>query len=297
MFLHWCYEAVRRDGTIEFQVSDVAGYLDESYYTVRKWWSLVKDGPWFVEVVDRGKRGFRIRMADDWLEWRGFKSQSNDDEMHDRASNDSNSPTEIAVKSPSNENEMHNPVFDASGIKVLHSDQGSEEDSSPLPLAASGKPASKQAKQRKPRTKPEHPPAPIAIREAIAKGSQIDLKTSTQASIIQVNTAARSIWYECRRDEWDEEETIKRIRWAGRWIRKTQYPYSAQPEQRISPSKLVDLFSAAIEAYETEHTNGRLGTHQQARNGVVRDTGPPGEPERPAGSAERGKLRRARVDW
>lgn len=118
VFLHWCYEAVRRDGTIEFQINDVAGYLEESYYTVRKWWSLVKDGPWFAEVTDRGKLGFRVRMADDWIEWRIFNSPSSNDQMHDYAFQSD----EIVVNSFSNENEMPNRVFQAPAYKVLHDD-------------------------------------------------------------------------------------------------------------------------------------------------------------------------------
>lgn len=133
-FLHWCYEAVRRDGTIEFQISEVAGALEESYYTVRKWWSLVKDGPWFEEVTDRGKRGFVVKMSSDWLEWRAYKPskssqvhdrafeddqptepQSTGDEIHDRISDD----LQVAVKLPSSGGEVHDQVLETPAYKVL----------------------------------------------------------------------------------------------------------------------------------------------------------------------------------
>lgn len=138
-------------------------------------------------------------------------------------------------------------------------DDGAQEISTPHPT----RPPKRQS------AAPEIPPAPIAIRQVIATGSQIDLKTSTQASIIQVNKAAKAIWYKCRKPEWDEAETVKRIRWAGRWVRQTQYPYSEKAEQRISPSKLVDLFTAAMEAYEKAqakpaHLNGTNGQHTPA---------------------------------
>lgn len=130
VFLHWCYEAVRReDCSIEFQISDVAGYLDESYYTVRKWWSAVKDGPWFAEVTDRGKRGFRVRMADEWLEWRAFKSSSSDGQMHNPVLDEN----ERAVNAPSIQNEMHNPVLEAPAYKVLQDDQNPPPPTTPQP--------------------------------------------------------------------------------------------------------------------------------------------------------------------
>jgi hypothetical protein len=102
----------------------VAGYLEESYYTVRKWWSLVKEGPWFAEVTDRGKLGFRVRMADDWLEWRAIKSPSSNGQMHNYALEGD----EIAVNARSNDDEIHNRAFEHSGNKVLM-----ESDQAPTP--------------------------------------------------------------------------------------------------------------------------------------------------------------------
>ncbi len=126
-FLHWCYEAVNRDGTIEFQIHEVAGDLDESYYTVRKWWAAVKGGPWFSEVVDRGRLGFRIHMADDWLEWRGgVKSPSSNGEVPKQVLEDDEGPIQMPVNARSSASEVPTAVLENSGNKVLMSDQESE---------------------------------------------------------------------------------------------------------------------------------------------------------------------------
>lgn len=147
-FLLWCYDAVRRDGTIEFQIGEVAGYLDESYYTVQKWWAAARGGPWFTNVIDRGKQGFRVRMADSWLEWRAVKSSSNDDQVPDQASEDKKAPPapssnagqipdlvleeekipdQPPVKSPSNRNEVPDQALEAPAYKEDHHDQESGE--------------------------------------------------------------------------------------------------------------------------------------------------------------------------
>lgn len=73
---------------------------------------------------------------------------------------------------------------------------------------------------------------------------------------------------------------------------KTQTRWS---DRHLSLQIVYEEIGAGLTA--REQSNGRLGTHQQARSGVVSNGTHPAGSDPPAGSAERGKLRRARIDW
>ena len=68
--LIWCYDGIQRDGSIEVRLDKAAADLNTSYRTIRNWWLLLRDGPFFCEQIDRGRRGWVVRMAEEWIDWR-----------------------------------------------------------------------------------------------------------------------------------------------------------------------------------------------------------------------------------
>jgi len=67
--LVWCYDGIQQDSTIEIRLESIQQELNVSYRTIKDWWKLLKEGPFFCEQIDRGKRGWVVRMADDWIDW------------------------------------------------------------------------------------------------------------------------------------------------------------------------------------------------------------------------------------
>lgn len=68
--LAWCYDNVLRDGTFKIALKEVAHEMDEPYQNVKRWWAAVAAGPWFLEVVDRGRLGYAVTFHPRWLDWR-----------------------------------------------------------------------------------------------------------------------------------------------------------------------------------------------------------------------------------
>jgi hypothetical protein len=68
--LAYCYDLVQTDGWLDLVLKEAAGDMDTDYRTMRRWWKDVSGGPFFREVIDRGRHGYRVRFKDGWLDWR-----------------------------------------------------------------------------------------------------------------------------------------------------------------------------------------------------------------------------------
>ena len=90
--LGWCYDTVRSDGWCDLQLKEVAAALDEPYYTLVKWWAKLQAGPFFTEIVPRGKQGFRVRFADEWIEWRTLAPRGTRAQLPKMATHQDNTP-------------------------------------------------------------------------------------------------------------------------------------------------------------------------------------------------------------
>jgi hypothetical protein len=67
--LVYLYDGVQRDGWVDVSLEQAAADLGVPYRTVKDWWKRLREGPFFSDQQDRGKRGWRVRLADDWLDW------------------------------------------------------------------------------------------------------------------------------------------------------------------------------------------------------------------------------------
>jgi hypothetical protein len=68
--LLYLYDGVQRDGWVDVSLDQAAVDLGMPYRTTKDWWKRLREGPFFSDQQDRGKRGWRVRLADDWLDWR-----------------------------------------------------------------------------------------------------------------------------------------------------------------------------------------------------------------------------------
>jgi hypothetical protein len=135
--LVWCYDGIDKDGTIEVSIEQAAQEIGKPYRTVKGWWRQLREGPFFTKVQDHGRRGWIVRMADDWIDWRIMQHNypsvqgqnvalqdvsSRSDEGQEAALEDAQSP----LKARSKPGEGQHLALESSAYKVLHNDQESE---------------------------------------------------------------------------------------------------------------------------------------------------------------------------
>mgnify|MGYP000007449774 CR=1 FL=1 len=68
--LAWCYDQIERDGSLQVRLEQAAADIGKPYGTVRDWWKLMKDGPFFSEVAPQGRKGWRAKFKPKWVDWR-----------------------------------------------------------------------------------------------------------------------------------------------------------------------------------------------------------------------------------
>lgn len=119
--LVWCYDNIERDGRVEIQLNKLAVEFGKSYRTIKDWWSALRAGPFFCEQIDRGKRGWVVRMSEDWVDWHvmanNYPSRPNE------GRNTALENGQVPVKSPSSPDEGQNIALESSAYKVLQHDQ------------------------------------------------------------------------------------------------------------------------------------------------------------------------------
>lgn len=69
VLLLYCYDSVGRDGRATINLKEAALAIEEPYETVRRWWRELRAGPFFCEQIDRGRIGWSVKFADDWIDW------------------------------------------------------------------------------------------------------------------------------------------------------------------------------------------------------------------------------------
>lgn len=168
--LVWCYDHVERNATIEIKLEKAAADIGKPYGTIKDWWKLLREGPFFCEQIDRGRRGWVVRMSDDWLDWHVMKNNypdeggnvnhngalnepSPDDEGRDVSFEDVQGP----VKAPSRPRQGRDVSFEHSRNKVLHEDQNPER------VSVENTRESTAHETRTPAPKSEHPAVALYV--------------------------------------------------------------------------------------------------------------------------------------
>lgn len=137
--LIWCYDQIDRDGRIEVQLPAVATDIGRPYGTIKDWWRMLRAGPFFCEQIDRGRRGWVVRMSEDWIDWHVMgnnypskptsQPSSDFEETQSAASKSGESRNvnlndgESSVKAPSKSSKGRNVSLESSAYKEDHHDQ------------------------------------------------------------------------------------------------------------------------------------------------------------------------------
>lgn len=296
--LGWCWDNVKRDGCLELQLKEVAGDMDESYHTIVKWWSKLRGGPFFASVTDRGRAGFRVQFAEEWIEWRVLSTRANKAagkfELPELAT-EAQHPDLAIEESLSEENdaqklfndssktaELPDQVIEAPAYKVL-SISGEHDDS-----CAPRKRGRASPKKTKPE-KEEPPPTPIEIRQAIADICAIDLKHAPGNSITQVNATAKKIWTMQQDRQKTVPQTVQAVGMVAAYCISMVYPYSSG--QPLSPAALHKHWDAARQEIANGHHPAQAHAVVSGRAASTTTAA------HPRAAPERGPLRRASVDW
>jgi hypothetical protein len=164
--LGWCYDAVQRDGWLNLSIKEAAGAMDEPYHTVKKWWGRLRDSEFFTEVVDHGRDGFKVRFADEWLDWRilstrAVKERSRTDEVPEMVLETAQPIAQGALKDCSRSDEGSDLVLEEKCIKEDKSQETDHSDGAPaVPPPA---PKKKRALRSVEKTQTELLNTPLAI--------------------------------------------------------------------------------------------------------------------------------------
>jgi hypothetical protein len=128
--LVWCYDNIERDGRIEIQLNKLAVEFGKSYRTIKDWWAALREGPFFCEQIDRGKRGWVVRMSEDWIDWHVMANNYPVYEGQHPALDDNGQGQhpalkgrQVPVKSPSSPDEGRDTALESSAYKEDQHDQ------------------------------------------------------------------------------------------------------------------------------------------------------------------------------
>ncbi len=103
MALHlllYCYDDVRRDGSVKISLKEAALALQEPYETVRRWWRSLLDGPFFAKQRDCGRNGWEVQFAPDWIDWHVMSNNYQRSPMN--AEEETSQPSTVNERSPMN---------------------------------------------------------------------------------------------------------------------------------------------------------------------------------------------------
>ena len=238
--LAWCYDNVQRDGSIEVHLNTAASDIGRPYGTIKDWWKMLRAGPFFCEQLDRGRRGWVVRLAEDWIDWHIMtNNQGRDVSLKEQASSPSEGRNisledrQVPVKSPSSLGEGRDVSLETAAYKEDHHDQ------------ESGGVASRKTRSQRPSQKARDP-TPMAIRQSLADVCGLDLTVCSKAQHMQVNTVAKRLYLSGQKATKTPEETVDAIRYVAGYFSRNDW--RGKKGERPTPTQLVDVWGAAIAA-------------------------------------------------
>jgi hypothetical protein len=272
--LIWCYDGVERDGTVKIELGKATTALGMSYRTVKDWWKLISEGPFFSSVKDRGKLGYVATFNRDWIEWRVMATNYptvQDGEGQNTALEETNIPAQGPVKAPSRPDDGQIAALDGRMYKVLHTNKDHvlpiAEIAPDLAVASVDAPAAQpEKKKRKPQAdKPEEPPTPIEIRQALAAVCDVDISPGAkppQKQIALLNCEAKTIWQQMQSQGKTVKAAITGIRESARYTRATDKRFT-NPASRLPIPIIRENWTAMarwlkdqVQPYQNGTSNG-----------------------------------------
>lgn len=242
--LIWCYDGIERDGHIDIELNTLTAEFGVSYRTLKEWWAALRDGPFFHKKEDRGRRGWRVWLADDWIDWHVMgnnypATQGRNNALEDACSSPAEGqeialdPAQVPLKSRSSPAEGQNVALDDRVYKVDHHDQ------------ESGVVAARETRSQRP-TKKARDPTPAIIRQSLADVCGLDLAVCSKENALNINVTAKRLYEAGQKAQKTPEETADTIRYvAGHFSRSD---WRGKKGELPTPKQLVDVWGAAIAA-------------------------------------------------
>jgi len=216
--------------------------MEEPYPTVKRWWKAVKEGPFFSEAIDRGRRGWRVKFRPVWIDLRILSTRpiAADPSSTTQGSEMILEDTKVEVQTPqghfkdiSRTNEGSEMILEDNVYGTQDSYQAKEIDDAKISRTSSPK-------------KKADAPTPKPIRETLAEVCGIG-RISTREQQLQVNQSAAQIWKEQERAGLDADRTVKDIRHTASYFQKNDW--RGKKGDRPTPAQIREVWVAA-------HTNG-----------------------------------------
>lgn len=246
--LGWCYDQVQRDGWLDIDLHEVAGAIEVPYHTVKKWWADLKNSSFITEVNKHGRNGMRVRLADDWLDWRSRDTQ------HSVSNPVPNTEQSGLNRDLIGTGMVPNMVPNKSSNKVLNNDQESE---------GSGG-------DKRPRRTPKKEPVPEAVIIALADACKIDRSVAPRLDRDQLYQSAGILARAGANQSQSPEQIAEVIRYVASYFR--QFDWRGKKGENPTPAHIRKIWREAIDARAASVNGYRNGSH------IRQSTG--GNPER-----------------
>lgn len=261
--LVWCYDGVKRDGQIEVRLDQAAVDIGVSYRTIRNWWQALREGPFFSEEHDRGRQGWIVKLAEEWIDWHvmGNNYQGKDVSSEkkvskpDEGQNVSLEEDESHFKAPSKPDEGQDLSFEQNVYKEDQHDH------------KSGIVASRKMRSQRPQRKTRDP-TPAIVREALADVCGFDLSICSKENAVNVNVVAKRLFEAGQKAGKTTEETAITIRYVASYFAK--HDWRGKKGDRPTPKQLVDVWGAAI-AERNRSKNGHTPLAEKPRDILTQD--------------------------
>lgn len=249
--LAWLYDGVQRDATVIVRLEEAAKDLGVPYRTIKTWWAALRQGPYFSKQQDRGKAGWVVKFADEWIDWRVFRANYPDTNPQpsspSQGQNMELETIESPVKAPSKPRQGQemalNPIY-----KEDQLDQDSLGDE-----AVRLNTATQSGKSVKSRTKTEPTdPQYQELFEAIATVCQLDLKLCTTAQRQQVAQAAKKLL--------GAQKQAEQVILFGQWWAKNDW--RGRKGEPPRPAQVLDSWSQWEKKHATQRALDLTSGHE-----------------------------------
>jgi len=239
--LAYCYDLVQRDGWFDLNLKDAAGDMEEAYPTIKRWWQIITDGPFFAEVQNHGRKGLRVRFKDIWIEWRILKAR---EVVLETFGTETGSELIPNTDNTANRNGNGIIIGTETGSELIPQNNVYGTHDTDLALSISGAKNSRTPHTKNP---PKKPPTPIPIRDALADVCGIG-KISTREQQLQLNQSAAQIWKEQELAGVSADQVVCNIAQAADYFHK--HDWRGKKGQPPTPAQIREVWGKA-------HTNGK----------------------------------------
>lgn len=256
--LAWCYDNVRRDGWCELSLKDAAGAMDEPYYTVVKWWQKLRISPFLVEIVDRGKEGFRVRFGDEWIDWRILSTRG--------------TPTtqvpQLPVLTIENTQEVTEQL-PSKTLEILLNDSSNTDELSEQAIEQTVYKEDQESRDKKGRPSRKRAVAPRdrdVIFESLAEVCRVDWQVCTKEQRDQLNQSVGILRRAGGKAGKGDDDIAATVRYVAEWFSKNDW--RGKKGETPTPAAIREVWGAAIADRDKRpaYSNGVNGSHP---------TGPP----------------------